>query len=236
MRDFDLFKFQKPYALFGNELNSVHKSHFGKIKVAFVYPDLYDIGMSSLGFKILYHLLNDIPEVVCERAFSPLGDFEEHLRATGLPLFTLESHTPVNEFDLVAFSAQTVLDYTNILNLLDLSHIDIHSKSRRYPIVFLGGSVAYNPEPIADFFDFFSVGEGENVLPEIIERFRNWDRKDKESFLREVSSLRGIYVPSLFDIETDKTCGFQYAKSDKVVLKDVVSDLNTSYFPLKPVV
>jgi radical SAM family uncharacterized protein len=236
MRDFDLFRFQKPYAFFGNELGSIHKEYDGKITVAFVYPDLYDIGMSSLGFKILYHLLNEIPDVVCERAFVPLDDFENYLRSTKTPLFTLESHSPINEFDLVAFSVQTVLDYTNILNILDLSHVDIHAENRKHPIVFMGGSAAYNPEPIANFFDFFSVGEGENILPLIIEKFRNWDRKNKDDFLREISELRGIYVPRFFEVETSSETGLLYAKTNKIVLKDVVRDLNASYFPTKPIV
>ncbi len=236
MRDFDLFKFQKPYALFGNELNSIHKEHNKKIKIAFVYPDLYDIGMSSLGFKILYHLLNEIPDVVCERAFSPLGDFENYLRITNTPLFTLESHTPVNEFDLVAFSVQTVLDYTNILNILEIAHIDIHSEERLYPIVFMGGSAAYNPEPVADFFDFFSVGEGESVLPQIVQVFRKWDKVSKDYFLKEVSKLSGIYVPKFFPVENSSEEGLSCVISDKYILKDVVKNLNDSFFPTKPIV
>ncbi len=238
MNDFELFRFQKPYSLFGNELNSVHKAHEGRIKIAFVYPDTYDIGMSSLGYKILYHLMNEIPDVVMERVFAPLDDLEAFLRKNNSPLFSLESHTHVKDFDLIAFSVQTVLDYTNILNLLDLSHVKLKSDEREYPIVFMGGTASYNPEPLADFFDFFAVGEGENIFPMIVDIFRKWNRVCKKDFLDSISELRGIYVPGDFQIVMDKGTKLTFAKPKErkhVVLKDVVADLNSSYFPIKPI-
>ncbi len=239
MKTSEIVKFQKPYSYFGNEFNSIHKEHKGKIRIAFVYPDLYDIGMSSLGYKILYHMLNDLEDVVAERVFSPLEDMEEYLRTTDTPLFTLESHTPVNEFDIVAFSVQTVLDYTNILNILELSKIPLHSEEREYPLVFMGGTAAYNPEPMYKFIDFFALGEGEYELKEIIEKFKTWDRKNKKEFLDEVSKVRGIYVPSHFDVEYKKDGRIKKIiplYEEKYVIKDIVPDINKSYFPLKPVV
>ncbi len=223
MKDRYLLRFRKPYSYFGQELNSIHRSHKGKIKIAFVYPDLYEIGMCSLGFKILYHLMNDIPDVVAERVFAPLPDLEAYLREKNIPLFTLESHTPVKDFDIVMISIQTSLDYTNILNILDLSHIKIHKKDRDHPIVLAGGTSMYNPAPISPFIDFFSIGEGEYQIPKIIKTFREWDRKNKNDFLNAVSHINGIYVPSIHN------------ENHKIV-KDIVPDLNSSYVPLKPIV
>ncbi len=239
MNELDILKFQKPYSYFGNELNSIHKNHKGKVKIAFAYPDLYDIGMSSLGYKILYHMLNDMDDVVAERAFSPLSDMEHYLRKKGIPLFTLESHTPLKNFDIIAFSVQTVLDYTNILNILELSQIPIHSNKRSYPFIFMGGTAAYNPEPIADFIDFFALGEGENELKKVIQVFKKHRGKSKTEFLKEVSGLNGIYVPSFFDIEykdSGRVKNIIPISDKKLVVKDIVADLDKSYFPLKPIV
>lgn len=223
MKDRYLLRFKKPYSYFGDELNSVHKSHEGKIKIALVYPDLYEIGMCSLGFKILYHLMNDMPDVVAERVFAPLPDLEAYLREKNIPLFTLESHTPVKDFDIVMISIQTSLDYTNILNILDLSHINIHKKDRDYPIVLAGGTSVYNPTPISPFVDFFSIGEGEYQIPKIIKAFKEWNKKDKNDLLNVVSYINGVYVPSINN-------------ENHTVIKDIVPDLNSSYVALKPIV
>ena len=230
MKDKYLLQFKKPYSYFGNELNSIHKTHNGKIKIAFVYPNLYEIGMSSLGFKILYHLMNNIPDVVAERAFAPLPDFESYLRKNNLPLFTLESHTPIKDFDLIAFSVQTCMDYTNILNILDLSHVNIHSNKRKRPIVFAGGTSAYNPETMSDFIDFFSLGEGEYQIPKIIELFKQWNRKNKAELLETLSEINSVYVPGIYP-KNNK------AKENKNInIKDIVPDLNNAPAPLKPIV
>ena len=249
MKATEIVKFQKPYSYFGNELNSIHKDHRGKVKIAFAYPDLYDIGMSSLGYKILYHMLNDIDGVVAERAFMPLSDMEEHLRKSKIPLFSLESHTPLKDFDFIAFSVQTVLDYTNILAMLELSQIPLHSKERAYPLVFMGGTVAYNPEPVTDFIDFFALGEGENELFKLIEEFKKWKNKFTENnfksmkvkneFLKYISSIKGLYVPQLFDVEYKESGRIKKIISlsnQNKVIKDIVPDINKSYFPLKPIV
>ena len=239
MKDKYLLKFKKPYSYFGNELNSIHKTHDKKIKVAFIYPDLYEIGMSSLGFKLLYHLVNEMSDVVLERAFAPEEDLENYLRNNKIPLFTIESHTPINQFDLVAFSVQTPMDFTNILNIFNLSQIDIHAEQRKSPIIFMGGTSAYNPEPLYKFMDFFAVGEGENMFPAIISKFKNWNRIDKDKFLETLLEIRGIYIPKFFEVldeETGKIKSVTPLKGKKFVVKDIVQDLNNSYFPLKPVV
>lgn len=239
MKDKYLLKFKKPYSYFGNELNSIHKTHDKKIKVAFIYPDLYEIGMSSLGFKLLYHLINEMSDVVLERAFAPEEDLENYLRNNKIPLFTIESHTPINQFDLVAFSVQTPMDFTNILNISNLSQIDIHAEQRKSPIIFMGGTSAYNPEPLYKFMDFFAVGEGENMFPAIISKFKNWNRIDKDKFLETLLEIRGIYIPKFFEVlneENGKIKSVTPLKGKKFVVKDIVQDLNNSYFPLKPVV
>lgn len=239
MKDKYLLKFKKPYSYFGNELNSIHKTHDKKIKVAFIYPDLYEIGMSSLGFKLLYHLINEMSDVVLERAFAPEEDLENYLRNNKIPLFTIESHTPINQFDLVAFSVQTPMDFTNILNIFNLSQIDIHAEQRKSPIIFMGGTSAYNPEPLYKFMDFFAVGEGENMFPAIISKFKNWNRIDKDKFLETLLEIRGIYIPKFFEVlneENGKIKSVTPLKGKKFVVKDIVQDLNNSYFPLKPVV
>jgi radical SAM family uncharacterized protein len=251
MKTFDIVKFQKPYSYFGNELNSIHKPLKGNIKIAFVYPDLYDIGMSSLGYKILYHMLNDLDDVVAERAFMPLEDMEEYLRKNKIPLFSLESHTPLKEFDFIAFSVQTVLDYTNMLAILELSQIPIHASERAYPLVFMGGTAAYNPEPMTNFIDFFALGEGENELKKLVEEFRNWKpqfekvKKQKEGmelkerFLKKIAHINGLYVPKLFDVRYETNGRIKEIKpltEQKFVIKDIVPDINESYFPLKPIV
>ena len=239
MTDKYLLKFKKPYSYFGNELNSIHKTHDKKIKVAFIYPDLYEIGMSSLGFKLLYHLVNEMSDVVLERAFAPEEDLENYLRNNKIPLFTIESHTPINQFDLVAFSVQTPMDFTNILNIFNLSQIDIHAEQRKSPIIFMGGTSAYNPEPLYEFMDFFAVGEGENMFPAIISKFKNWNRIDKDKFLETLLEIRSIYIPKFFEVlneENGKIKSVTPLKGKKFVVKDIVQDLNNSYFPLKPVV
>ena len=239
MTDKYLLKFKKPYSYFGNELNSIHKTHDKKIKVAFIYPDLYEIGMSSLGFKLLYHLVNEMSDVVLERAFAPEEDLENYLRNNKIPLFTIESHTPINQFDLVAFSVQTPMDFTNILNIFNLSQIDIHAEQRKSPIIFMGGTSAYNPEPLYKFMDFFAVGEGENIFPAIISKFKNWNRIDKDKFLETLLEIQGIYIPKFFEVlneENGKIKSVTPLKGKKFVVKDIVQDLNNSYFPLKLVV
>ncbi|MGB9769040.1 MULTISPECIES: TIGR03960 family B12-binding radical SAM protein [Caldisericum] len=232
IKDYELIKFKKPYYYFGNEFNSIHKEGIGLLKVALVYPDTYEVGMSSFGFKILYHLGNELDGVSVERAFAPLPDLEDYLRKKSIPLFSLESRTPLNEFDLIGFSVQTGLDYTNILNILDLSMIPLHSDERTRPIIFMGGTSSYNPEPLSKFMDFFVLGEGEDSFIKILEIAKSV--KNKENFLKEVSNIKGVYVPKFFEFE--KRGKFFVEKNGKKVTKDAISDFEHSYFPTKPIV
>ncbi len=234
MTEQELLRFNKPYAYFGNELNSIHKDHTGKIRVALVYPDLYEIGMSSLGFKILYHFVNEFEDVVLERFFAPQSDFEEYLRNKKIPLFSLESRTPLKDFDLIGFSVQTTLDFSNVLNIIDLAQIEILAEKRDKSILFMGGTCAYNPEPMSKFFDFFALGEGEVLFPEILQTFRNWDKKSKKEFLMQIAGKEGFYVPSSVEHEVSGT--LEVAASEKTFTKRIVTDFEDVYFPTKPVV
>jgi radical SAM family uncharacterized protein/radical SAM-linked protein len=193
---------RKPTAYAGNELNIVRKDLSSlRARVALAYPDKYDIGMSNLGVRIVYHILNEHPEVACERFFAPWKDMEEILRRRGVPLFTLESRTPVREFDVVAFSVGYELTFTNMLNMLELSGIPLFSADREEddPIVVAGGSCCLNPEPIADFIDCFFVGDGEQVvreMSEVLVRTRI-DKASRSDTLRALSEIDGSYIPGL---------------------------------------
>ena len=167
----------KPARYTGAEWNSIVKDwNAVEIKVALAYPDLYEIGMSNLGLAILYDLLNRQPDVLAERVYAPWVDMEREMRKARVPLFTLESKRPLNEFDIIGLSLGYELTYTNLLNMLDLAQIPVLASQRgdSHPLVIAGGSCALNPEPMADFIDLFVVGEGEEVLLELIETFRSW--------------------------------------------------------------
>ena len=170
-----LMKVQKPARYVGGELNSViKKKDEVEVRFAFCFPDTYEIGMSHLGMKILYSLLNDRQDTWCERVFAPETDFEEQLRSHDIPLYGLESFSPLQEFDFIGFTLQYELSFTNILNMLDLGKIPVHAKERgeNDPLVIAGGPCACNPEPIADFVDLITLGEGEEVLGEIIDLYK----------------------------------------------------------------
>lgn len=170
-----LMRVQKPARYVGGEYNQIIKDKKDvNVRVAFCFPDTYEIGMSNIGMRILYGVMNEMSGVWCERVFAPWGDMEDKMRAHGLPLWALESHDAVRDFDLVAFTLGYEMCYSNVLNMLELAQIPLLSKDRRglENIVFAGGVCAVNPEPLADFIDFFSVGEGEESTPEIIECYR----------------------------------------------------------------
>lgn len=178
-----LKRVQKPARYIGNEYGSVHKDEKGvDIRFAFCFPDVYEVGMSHLGMKILYHLLNNEEDVFCERVFAPWTDMEEEMRKEGVPLFSLETKTPLSEFDFVGFTLQYEMSYSNIINMLDLANISLLSKERGEdePFVVAGGPCAYNPEPLADFVDFFLLGEGEEIMLEVMEHYRKWKKKRKK--------------------------------------------------------
>ena len=201
-----LHKVTKPARYTGGEWNSIVKDwDKTAIRIALSYPDVYEIGMSNMALPILYQVLNEQPDVLAERVFAPWVDMAAEIKAAGIPLFSLESKRPLKEFDVIGFSLGYELTYTNVLNILHLAEIPLLASERNdsQPIVIAGGSCALNPEPMADFIDFFVVGDGEEVLLELVDSYRDWKRKgaSKEGLLRQVAAIPGIYVPSLYQVE-----------------------------------
>ncbi|MFC2034529.1 TIGR03960 family B12-binding radical SAM protein [Chloroflexota bacterium] len=203
-----LHQVTKPARYTGGEWNSIVKDwDKTPIRVALSYPDLYELGMSNMALPILYELLNNQPDVLAERVFALWVDMEAAIRKADIPLFSLESRRPLKVFDIIGFSLGYELTYTNVLNMLDLAQIPVLSSERNdsHPIVIAGGGCALNPEPMADFIDFFIIGDGEEVLLELLDSFRNWKGSGKappkEVLLRQVTTIPGIYVPSLYQVE-----------------------------------
>lgn len=214
-------------------------------RVCFCFPDTYEIGMSNLGMRILLHCINGLDGVFCERSFAPWGDMEQVLRETNTPLYALESGDPIKDFDIAAFTLQYELCYTNAVNMLALSGIPVFAADRgeEYPIILGGGPCTYNPEPMAPFFDIFSIGEGEEALPELVTLYRKCraEGKSKAEFLREASHLDGFYVPSLYDVEynSDGTLASftpKYPDVPAKVRKRIIKDLDGVQFPTDIVV
>ena len=240
-----LSKVQKPARYTGGELNSVVKDKNNvKFRYAFCFPDTYEIGMSHLGMKILYGLVNAREDAWCERVFAPATDMEEEMRKAGVPLYALESGDAIKDFDMIGFTLQYELCYTNVLNLLDLAGLPLRAKDRTdlLPIVVGGGPCVCNPEPIADFFDLFLPGEGEEVTNELIDLLLEHKEKgsSKLEFLREAAKIEGVYVPSFYDItyHEDGTIEAVTPKetAPKKVKKRIISDLDKTYYPDKFVV
>jgi len=236
---------QKPARYVGGEYNAVMKNKAEvDTRIAFCFPDTYEIGMSNLGMRILYGVMNNMPGVWCERVFAPWGDMEEEMRKADIPLYGLESGDPITDFDIVAFSVGYEMAFSSILNMLDLAHIPLHSAERTAltPLVIAGGTAMYNPEPIADFIDLVSLGEGEDITPELIELHRKARRENwtKAQFLREAAKLDGIYVPSLYEVayNDDGTVKAITPKdgAPATVTKRIVHDMDKSYFPVNTIV
>lgn len=237
---------EKPARYIGMEKNSVKKDLSKvKVKFAFAFPDIYDVGMSHLGLHILYNLLNNEEDVACERVFAPWVDMEENMVKENIPLFTLENKVPINEFDFVGFTLQYEMSYTNIINMLHLGNIPILSKDRRDtdPLVIAGGPCAYNPEPIADIIDFFVLGEGEEVIIEILDLYKKHKEKgySKLEFLKEVAQIEGIYVPQFYEVyyKEDNTIEKMVPIVEgvpKTVHKRIIKDLDKSYYPDKLII
>ena len=235
-----LLKVQKPSRYIGGEVNAVVKDKSKvDIRYAFCFPDTYDIGMSHLGMKILYSLKNSIPNYWCERVFMPLPDMEEQMRKNNIPLYGLESLEPIKDFEFIGFTLQYELCYTNVLAMLDLAGLPVYSKDRQdlFPIVMGGGPCVCNAEPIADFFDLFVLGEGEEVnleLMRLAERFKK-EGGTKQEFLRQAAFIEGIYVPSLYDItyKEDGTVNAITAKNGapSTVKKRIIDDFDKVYTP-----
>ncbi len=236
---------QKPARYTGGEFNEIKKDLAQiRVRVAFCFPDTYEIGMSNIGMRILYGVMNQMEGVWCERVFAPWGDMEEAMRAHNLPLWALESQSPVKAFDMIAFTIGYEMCYTNILNMLNLAGVPIHAKERKglHNIVFAGGVCAFNPEPLADFVDFFSLGEGEEITEEIVRLYDRAKAEDwsKETYLREVSKIPGVYVPSFYthSYNSDGTLAAitPCEGAPKVVTKRIVENLDGAYYPTKMIV
>jgi len=236
-----LLKVEKPAKYTGNEWNMVRKPLDNiKMRFAFCFPDDYEIGMSHLGMKILYHILNKRDEVYCERAFAPWVDMEGLMRENNLPLYTLETYTPLSEFDMVGFTLQYEMSYTNILNMMDLGRIPIFARDRTegMPFVIAGGPCACNPEPLADFFDFFVIGEGEEVINEIVDEYISWKEagESRTEFLKRVSCIEGVYVPSFYDViynedGTVKSIAPNTPDVPDSVKRRIIKDMDSVDFP-----
>ena len=240
-----LKKVQKPARYTGGELNSVIKDREKvDIRFAFCFPDNYEIGMSHLGMKILYHIANQREDTWCERVFAPWPDMEEKMRENGIPLYALESGDSIKDFDFIAFTLQYELCYTNVLNMLDLAGVPVKSKDRRglSPIVMGGGPCACNPEPLADFFDLFSLGEGEEVNSEIMELYADCKRRgaSKKEFLKAAARIPGVYVPSLYDVTYREDGTVREIKpldgAPAKITKRIVKDLDKVAYPDKFIV
>ncbi len=238
-------KVQKPARYTGGEVNSVIKDKNSvKFRYAFCFPDNYEIGMSHLGMKILYSLVNAREDAWCERVFAPWTDMEEEMRKADVPLFALESGDSLSEFDMIGFTLQYELSYSNVLNMLDLGKIPLRSRDRQSltPIVVGGGPCACNPEPLADFFDIFLPGEGEEVTNELIDLLMIHKEKgsSKLEFLRDAAKIEGVYVPAFYDVSynADGTISAVTPKegAPAKVKKRIISDLDKVYYPEKFVV
>lgn len=241
-----LMSVEKPARYIGNEINSIKKDpDETEIRFCMCFPDVYEIGMSHLGIQILYDMLNQWADTWCERVYSPWPDLHRIMRERQIPLFALESQDPIKNFDFLGITLQYEMCYTNILQILDLSQIPLHSTQRTWedPIVIGGGPCTYNPEPVADFFDIVYIGEGETVYRDLLDLYKaarknHWDRL---SFLKQAAQIEGLYVPQLYEIyyKEDGTIDEMRPvcpEAPATVRKQVVTDLTDTYYPSKPLV
>ena len=240
-----LARVQKPGRYAGGEYGAVIKDKSSvDFRFALCFPDTYEIGMSNLGLRILYGVMNEMEGVWCERVFAPWGDMEAEMRKAGLPLFALESGDPVSGFDILGFSLGYEMAYTNVLNLLDLAGIPLRTQHRdeTSPLIIAGGTCAYNPEPLAPFVDIFSLGEGEEVTCELITLCRTAKREGwtRAQLLKAAAQIPGLYVPSLYTVtyREDGTIAAILPEegAPATVTKRIVAELNTSYFPVHTIV
>ena len=254
LEDEILLNVSKPARYIGGEINVAKKllNEIG-VRLALAFPDIYDIGMSHFGIKILYEIINKIPWAYCERTFAPWMDMETKMREKNIPLFTLETFSPLREMDIIGFSLQYELSYTNLLNMLNLAQIPFYTTERfkgNFPFVIAGGPSAFASEPLHEFIDFFILGDAEEVFVGLLEEFRRWKREEpfgdnqkrKYNFLNHIaSSIKGIYVPSLYEVEyfpngKIKKIFPKYPSIPQVVEKNVLTDINYENYPVKPLV
>ncbi len=246
LNDAILLNIEKPARYIGNEVNSVMKDKEKvDIRFAMCFPDVYEIGMSHLGIQILYDMFNQREDVWCERVYSPWTDLDKVMREKKIPLFALESQDPVRDFDFLGITIQFEMCYTNILQILDLSGIPLHAENRTEedPIVIGGGPCTYNPEPLAEFFDLFYIGEGETVYHELLDVYKEYKAagKSRREFLEAAAGIEGIYVPLFYEAEYNEDGTLKSFKPNNEnaperVRKQVVMDVTDASYPMKPVV
>ncbi|HHT20209.1 MAG TPA: B12-binding domain-containing radical SAM protein, partial [Tissierellia bacterium] len=238
MKNYDtiLRSVEKPTRYIGQEINSVNKDLSQvAIRYLFAFPDLYEVGMSHLGLHILYGLLNQVEDVFCERIFAVADDMEQYIRQGETAFVSLESRSPLKAFDFIGFTLQYELSFTNVLHMLELGDIPIRSRDRTEedPIIMGGGPVCFNPEPMADFFDLFVIGEAEESIVELMEIYRA--AESKEDFLIRAMSVAGVYVPKFYrDIwQEDRLIGYEPLRPDAPypIVKAFIKDLATAYYP-----
>lgn len=241
-----LMSVEKPSRYTGGEWNSVVKNPDDvKIRFAFCFPDTYEVGMSNLGMKILYHLLNEREDTYCERVFAPWTDMEDKMRQNGIPLFAIETGDELTKFDFIGFTLQYEMSYSNIVNLINLAGLPIERNKRdsSHPFICAGGPCAYNPEPLAEIVDFFVMGEGEEVINEIMDAYASWkdSKGERAEFLRSLAKISGVYVPLLYNIEynpdgTIKTFEPINESVPAKVEKRIIKDLDKVFYPDKVIV
>lgn len=246
LNDEILLNIEKPARYIGNEVNSVMKDkNQVDIRFCMCFPDVYEIGMSHLGIQILYDMFNQREDTWCERVYSPWPDLDKVMREEQIPLFALESQDPVKDFDFLGITIQYEMCYTNILQVLDLSQIPLRAADRteEHPFVMGGGPCAYNPEPLAPFFDMFYIGEGETVFNDLLDIYKEWKKsgKSRKEFLEMAAKVPGIYVPAFYDVEyhedgTIKAFTPNNPHAKEKIEKQVVMDVTHTYYPRKPVV
>ena len=236
-----LLSVQKPSRYIGGESGSIVKDKSEvDVRFAFCFPDTYEIGMSHLGIKILYSLINERENYWCERVFAPCVDFEEIMRKNDIPLYALESLEPVKDFDFIGFTMQYEMSYTNVLNMLDLAHVPVWAKDRGNdlaPLVVAGGPCVCNPEPLADFFDLFILGEGEEVNLELMDLYNQHKKKGstRQEFLKDAAQIKGIYVPSLYNVQYNDDNTIKsvtpIGNAPAVIKKRIIKDFDKVYYP-----
>jgi radical SAM family uncharacterized protein/radical SAM-linked protein len=239
--DHILRSIQKPARYINGEINSYHNNkHFIDLSIVLCFPDLYEIGASNLGIEILYHLINDKQLAICERVFAPGEDMEIMLRKSKIPLFSLESKSPIRNFNIVGFTIQYELVITNILNILNLANINIFSKDRNDndPLIIAGGPALTNPEPFCDFFDLFVLGDGEDAIVEILQIYKKFNKSSKIDKLKLLSQIQGVYIPCFYHVTYNKT----NIVSVKPILQTItptitkrITSLDSAYFPKKKI-
>ncbi|HIZ74430.1 MAG TPA: B12-binding domain-containing radical SAM protein, partial [Candidatus Mediterraneibacter stercoravium] len=241
-----LLNIEKPARYIGGEVNSVMKDKDKvDIRFAMCFPDVYEIGMSHLGIQILYDMFNRREDTWCERVYSPWMDLDKILREKNIPLFALESQDPVRNFDFLGITIQFEMCYTNILQILDLSQIPLHASDRTEedPFVIGGGPCTYNPEPLAEFFDIFYIGEGETVYDELLDAYREWKKTggSRKDFLRQAAQIEGLYVPQFYNVTYHEDGTIEsFLPNDpsapERIRKQVVMEVTDAPYPMKPVV